>query len=321
MVPTYQSSRWLGETLESVLRQDPGASAMQIEVVDDASGDDPAAVVAAVAGNRVAFSRQPENRGHVATFNECLRRARGRLVHLLHGDDQVRPGFYLSMARAFELRPDAGAAFCRQVHQDGDGRVHGLSPLERAESGVLEGWLETIAEGQRLQAVAMVVRRDVYERLGGFDRRIHAYGEDWEMWVRIAAHYPFWYEPEPLAVYRFHARSLSAGVLRTGRNVRDLSRVIDLNRALLPSGRAAAITRRARSACARAALRRGRRMLKANDFRGPLAQAREAVRCRPTPDVVARAAILVGHWAARGLRLALARRTVSVSPDSRTAGG
>ena len=40
------------------------------------------------------------------------------------------------------------------------------------------------------------------------------YGEDWEMWVRIAAHHPVWYEPEPLAVYRKHGISLSGRAAR-----------------------------------------------------------------------------------------------------------
>ena len=38
---------------------------------------------------------------------------------------------------------------------------------------------------------SIVVRRSVYERLGSFDRRLVC-AEDWEMWVRIAAHYPIW---------------------------------------------------------------------------------------------------------------------------------
>src|SRR5215211_1793383 len=90
MIPTYECAGYLRQTLRSVLAQDPGPEVMQIEVVDDASTDDPAAVVAELGGGRVDFFRQPRNVGHVENFNTCLRRAQGRLVHLLHGDDAVR---------------------------------------------------------------------------------------------------------------------------------------------------------------------------------------------------------------------------------------
>src|SRR5438128_483601 len=95
MIPTFHCARFLRQTLESVLSQDPGPDVMQIEVIDDCSTqDDPESVVRAVAGERVHFFRQPKNVGHTRNFETCLQRARGYLVHLLHGDDAVLPGFY-----------------------------------------------------------------------------------------------------------------------------------------------------------------------------------------------------------------------------------
>ena len=67
MIPTYNCAGYLRETLASVLAQDPGPEAMQIEVVDDASTrDDPEAVVREFGGSRVGFFRQPENVGQPA---------------------------------------------------------------------------------------------------------------------------------------------------------------------------------------------------------------------------------------------------------------
>jgi hypothetical protein len=91
----------------------------------------------------------------------------------------------------------------------------------------------------------MVVRRDVYERLGRFDTRIRRSGEDWEMWVRGAAHYPLWYEPEPLAIYRVGDGTLISEAMRTGENVRDLVRVIELMQPLLPEHQAGELRPRA----------------------------------------------------------------------------
>src|SRR4051812_35395473 len=86
MIPTYHCAQYLRKTLGYVLEQDPGPELMQIEVVDDHSTrDDPEAVVRSMAGDRVTFYRQPQNVGHTRNFNSCLQRARGQLVHLLHG--------------------------------------------------------------------------------------------------------------------------------------------------------------------------------------------------------------------------------------------
>jgi hypothetical protein len=292
MIPTYQCAPYLRETLASVLAQDPGPKRMQIEVVDGASSDAPEAVVEELGGGRVAFYRQPRNVGHVANFNTCLERSRGHLVHLLHGDDCVRDGFYEAMKRRFGQHQDIGAAFCRYIAMDELGHWRNLAPLERRSPGVIPDWLGRIAVGQRLQTPCMVVRRAAYERLGGFDRR-GGFAEDWEMWVRVAAHYPVAHEPEPLALYRVHLRSRTGRFMRSGENVRDLRRVIEINREHLPSEVADEVSRRALRETATTCLRRARRLLGAGDTDAMWAQLREAVRSDPSPRIMASATVMV----------------------------
>jgi hypothetical protein len=293
MIPTYNCAFYLRTTLKSVIVQDPGPDCMQIQVMDDCSTlDDPAAVVTEEGGGRVAFYRQAINVGHCRNFDACLQRSRGHLVHLLHGDDCVREGFYQKMGRAFAAHPEIGAAFCRYISIDEYGHWQTISPLEQQESGLLPGWLEKIATGQRLQPPAMVVRREVYERLGGFDRRISRYGEDWEMWVRIAAQYPVWYEVEPLALYRVHPASLTGNTIRTGENGGDLRNVIDINRSYLPEEHAQEWTDIARKNFALACLRRARRMADAGDEQGSWAQIREALKTHRSFPVLTQAAQL-----------------------------
>jgi hypothetical protein len=186
-----------------------------------------------------------------------------------------------------------------------------VAPPLREASGVVPDWLERIAVGPHQQPPAKVVSPDVYKRHGGFDQRILAYGEDWEMWVRVAAAVPVWYEAEPLAAYRVRDRSLSGHAMRTGQNVRDFRTAIALNRALLPPERAAALTRTARRGTALSALRKAHRMVRAGDLRTPLVQLREALRTSPSPAVGLRATVLLGHWAAAGV----ARRLGLHSPS------
>jgi glycosyltransferase involved in cell wall biosynthesis len=288
MIPTYESARYLAATLESVLAQDSGPADMQIEVVDDHSTrDDPAAVVRHVGGGRVAFFRQPRNVGHATNFDTCLQRSRGRLVHLLHGDDAVLPGFYDAMSMPFEARADIGAAFCRTIYMDERGHWTSFSPLLPVERGILPQALPVVATRQPAQPPSMVVRRDVYERLGGFDARFRTCAEDWEMYARIASHYAIWYESAPLALYRRHPHSLTGRGLRSGQNARDARLAITMYRrhdASLPP----TVTRQARELAALWMLMLARGARDAHDDAACVRQMWEAVRTSRSRAVLRR---------------------------------
>ena len=136
-------------------------------------------------------------------------------------------------------------AFCRDVVIDAqDAEIVGQRQV-RATPGLVEDWIEQLVVGLYLRASALVVRRSVYEALGGFRLDLH-YALDWDMWKRIAAVYPLWYEPSPLACYRRHAGSATSAFVRSGANIAEIRRSIDLSAPLLPATLAADAMRRAR---------------------------------------------------------------------------
>lgn len=228
MIPTYNCAKYLRKTLESVLAQDPGREHMQIEVVDDCSTeDDPQSVVDDLGLGRVSFYRQSQNVGLVRNFETCLLRSKGRLIHQLHGDDYVREGFYSEMEKVFGLHPEVGATFCRSIYTNQEDQWLSFSDLLLEDRGVVKNFAELQAVKQRIQTPSMVVRREVYENLGGFDRRL-VWTEDWEMWTRIAMNYPIGFSPEPLAVYRRHRASSTTHKVVSGENVRDVARCIGI---------------------------------------------------------------------------------------------
>lgn len=254
MIPAYNCSVYLEETLRSVLLQDQGRHRMQIEVVDDASTDaDVSSLVERVGKGRISYFRQPRNMGSVRNFHTCLERSRGHLVHILHGDDLIREGFYRKMQSLFDKYPVIGAGFCRYAYIDEHGRFLYAHESESDREGVLENWLERLGERQRVQYAAMVVRRCVYERLGGFYGV--EYGEDWEMWMRIAARYKTGYVPEVLAEYRKHHASVSGQAFITGENMASLDWVMRQVHRHLPAHRRTEVSRRSRNFYAHYALR------------------------------------------------------------------
>lgn len=227
MIPSFNSQDFIEEALSGVLAQDIGSEKMQIEVIDDSSSDNTEAIVKKIAGERVRYHKHTTNIGSLKNFEFCLNNAKGHLIHLLHSDDKVLPGFYERMTSLFDKHPEIGAGFCRHRYINELGEQYFLSPLEKESDGILENWIQKLGVEQRIQTPSIAVRREVYEKLGGF-YNVH-YGEDWEMWLRIAAHYPFGYINEILAEYRRHESSISGKSIRSGQNMRDLQKVMDIS--------------------------------------------------------------------------------------------
>jgi hypothetical protein len=115
----------------------------------------------------------------------------------------------------------------------------------------------------------------VYETIGGFSPDLQ-YALDWDMWKRIAATYPLWYEPDELACYRRHSGSASFGFMRSGSNIAEIGRSIELSEALLSPAIAADVTRRARATYTNYAAVSAWRSCRGGEFRSGLAQIREA---------------------------------------------
>jgi glycosyltransferase involved in cell wall biosynthesis len=234
MIPVYNCIIFLEETMRSVLLQDLGEAQMQIEVVDDFSTDgDVGALVEAVGKGRIKYFRQEQNRGSLRNFETCLNRSKGQWVHLLHGDDRVEAGYYHEIESLFSAHPEAGAAFSNNRFISRTGENLFVKKQLIKEPGIVKDFLLKIAQWQLLEPAAIVVKRSVYEKLGSF-YAVH-YGEDWEMWTRIAAHYPVAYSPKCLASYRvLDDFNVTRQSYLTSQNVRDMTKVINIIQNYLP---------------------------------------------------------------------------------------
>lgn len=242
MIPTYNPKDYIFEAIESVLVQFPEDGSMQIEVVDDCSGKvDIPKILEKIGDKRISYYRNPRNVGHSFNFTEAVRRSRGLLVHLLHDDDLVRPGFYKKFEEILETYSEVGAAYCRQEYIDDYGNTMFFSEPDKEETGILDNALIKLAERQRIQYCSMVVRRSTYEKVGGFVMK-NIGCEDWEMWVRIASQFPVAYEPEALAKYRIHTTSMTLNDMRTGQDMRFLREAAEIFTKYLPEDKREEVT-------------------------------------------------------------------------------
>ena len=235
MIPTYNCIDFIKEAIESVLTQDPGPETMQIMVVDDHSTDgNVEALVEEIGKGRVHFFRQKSNVGSLRNFETCLNLSKGEYVHLLHGDDRVESGFYQEISELFKNHPEAGAAFTNYLYIDHNShKVNIINAPLLNKPGIIRDFLYLIAEHQLIQPPAIVVKRIVYETVGSF-YAAH-FGEDWEMWTRIASKFPVAYSPDYLASYRVgHGIGISHNYFLTGKNISEITKVIGIIQNYLP---------------------------------------------------------------------------------------
>lgn len=225
MMPVYNPApRQLEQALQSVLCQDCGVEAMQIEIVDDCSPDvDVQQLVRAVAGDRVLFSQTAKNLGLAGCWNTCIERARGEWVHILHQDDYVLPGFYSEIGSIAESHPEIGLIAVRSFYVTEEGVIDALTPRVKD----LEEGGKSVAELfyiNPIECPGVTVRRRAYLEHGEF-RFDLCYTLDWEMWTRIIGLEGGFVSSKVLACYRMASGNTTSRLARTGQTLVDITRL------------------------------------------------------------------------------------------------
>lgn len=292
MIPVHNCADYLARALPEVLAQLGGREDAEIVVVDDASDDDPAGVVERLGRGRVQYRPNPGHLGAIGTFNRAVTLSRGELVHLLHGDDAVLPGFYARLELALadpSVDPSPVAALCRARDVDADDHPTHTTRSYRQGTGVWADALESLVVSNRVRAPAIAVRRSAYERVGGY-RTDLPHAADWDMWTRLAADGPVVFVDEVLACYRRHGASDTSSRVRTGANVRERVTAIGVVLGYVAPERRRRLGRRALAYATVFALRTAYQRARAHDLASAVRQGREALRCLlllPTGVVVA----------------------------------
>lgn len=234
ITPAYNAEAYVASCIESVLGQTFGD--LELLIVDDGSTDATAGIVAKFAAQdaRVRGFRGP-NRGVSYARNVALRHSRGRYLALLDADDQWDPAFASTMVRILDRQPSVGVVVGNALNLGGplDGRPVRPWPAEPKALRFID-----MIEHEDAVFIMSVFRREVYERIGGFNEQRHR-SEDYDFWLRAAAaDVAFLTHPVPLGRYRRVAGSMSSNelamfesimqVLRDARGFRHRARAEEL---------------------------------------------------------------------------------------------
>jgi len=200
LIVTHNSAGEIGACLDALARRT--RLAHEVILVDNASTDATLAVVKPFAGIRPIANAA--NVGFAAAINQAGRLAQGRYLLLLNPDTVVHEGAVDRLAACLDSRPAAGICAPRVLAADGRIRHNcfafetpwsmfwfgvGVGPLYRVR-GLMLGrnrWDITANALQEVEAVtgaAMLVRRELFERLSGLDARFFMYCEDGDFCLR-----------------------------------------------------------------------------------------------------------------------------------------
>src|SRR5262249_34906208 len=215
VIAAYNAERWIGEAVQSVLSQT--MPDFELIVVDDASTDRTAELVAEERDPRLRLARNRSNRGQSGNWNHAVSLSRAPFIKFLCADDYIRADCLEQMLQLAERDQNIGLVFSRREIDVAESDEHGQAWRERYRSSHESfGVLEEMNDGRRLfdvfarakfpdnwvgEPTNVMLRRDAFDRLGGFHPHIRQ-PVDLELWTRAMFHYAVGFVDQPLATYR-----------------------------------------------------------------------------------------------------------------------
>jgi len=208
IIPTYNSKKYIGEAISSVLRQT--CTDYEIIVVDDGSTDNTKDII---------DTNFPQVRYYYISHhgvsrarNYGIQRARGEFIAFLDADDLWLPEKLERQIDVFNADQELGFVFTEHRVFDTNGiREATFSKKERLMKGDI---IKNIFFYSHVALPTVMVRRQVFQEIGCFEESMKA-AEDDNLWMRIALKFRIHLLDEVLV----HIRSTENSLSRTTSNL------------------------------------------------------------------------------------------------------
>lgn len=192
IIPSHNRAGLVLRAVASALAQTHAA--MEVIVVDDGSGDDTPAVLAAVADPRLRVIRRERAGGVSAARNAGIAAARGAYVALLDSDDEWLPE---KTVRQLAFMGERGhlVSQTQEIWMRGGRRVNPGQVHRKPDGHFFEAALRSCLVSPSTTMFA----REFFEDVGLFDETLPAC-EDYDLWLRTLLRHPIGLLDELLAV-------------------------------------------------------------------------------------------------------------------------
>ena len=204
IIINYNVKEFLLNLLDS-LRKAVKNISTEIIIVDNASDDGSVEILREKFPN-IKLIANKKNVGFGSANNQALQVAKGKYFLLINPDAIVREDTLVKMLEFFDKTPQVGIAGCKVLNPDGSlqlacrrgfpgpwtsfTKVMGLSKLFPKSRLFARYNLTYLNENQTYEVDAisgafMMMRKEVYEKIGGFDQQYFMYGEDLDLCYRV----------------------------------------------------------------------------------------------------------------------------------------
>jgi len=201
IIPTYNRKHCLGRALDSVLAQ--CYPCLEIIVVDDGSSDGSAAFVE-LHYPQVKLIQQAQA-GVSAARNCGIAVAQGEWLAFLDSDDAWQPNKISTQMAALIQAGDYKICHTDEIWIRNGRRVNPMNKHQKQGGWVFIANLKLCL----ISPSSVVLHSSLMLQLGNFDESLPAC-EDYDLWLRVTAHYPVLYLDEALTLkYGGHADQLS----------------------------------------------------------------------------------------------------------------
>jgi glycosyltransferase involved in cell wall biosynthesis len=193
IVAVYNGADTVDRAIRSIFAQT--FTDNEIIVVNDGSTDDTPTVLARY-GDRIRVISQP-NRGLSAARNAGVRASAGEYVAFLDDDDEWMPEKLARCLPVLDADPECALVYTYALKVDTQG-VPMASPAARPDGSESPTMKELLARPWNVVPSQFVVRRDVFDRCGGFHERFITSCEDLYFLLNAREYGHFRCVPEPL---------------------------------------------------------------------------------------------------------------------------
>ncbi|MDJ0616311.1 MAG: glycosyltransferase [Calothrix sp. MO_192.B10] len=207
IIPAYNAENTIKETITSVLKQT--FTNWELIIIDDGSTDSTLDISSSFTDSRIKIFSYPHAGGNVSR-NRGFQHTVGSFISFLDADDLWTPDKLESQFKALQANPQASVAYSwtDYIDENNSFLVSGTHITRNGdvyESLLINNFLENGSNP--------LIRREALIKLDGFDESLSA-GQDWDMWLRLAANYHFVAVSSVQILYRVSSHSVSSKLER-----------------------------------------------------------------------------------------------------------